>query len=437
MERRDWHCKFCESLTTKEMGGLNMNKGKSVPISRRQVYDGYLRVVGNAGSAGIDGMTIGKLKSDYKDLLYKLWNRLSSGSYFPPPVKRALIPKGEGNYRPLGIPTVLDRIAQTVVKDYCEPRLEAIFSEHSYGYRPDRNAHQALRQCRNNCWRYGWVIDMDIKGYFDNIRQDLLLKAVKRHFPEKWIVMYIKRWLEAGVMHKDGHMEIQGQGTPQGGVISPLLSNLFLHYVFDKWMEIHQAGTAFERYADDIIVHCRTESEAQLLLDKIRSRLEECGLDLNLGKTCIVYCANSSRRQRGAKVNKFTFLGFDFKPRRKWNSAKSCSFTGFDWGMSQKAQKRIRDRITSILSAHGPQTGLEEISSSLNARLRGWTNYFAKLDRQSVRKVWNWLNYRLLKWLVRRKKRFRQSIRAAYKYLRRRAKAEPNLFVHWQFGCTP
>ncbi len=419
------------------MGGLNKNKGKSVPISRQQVYEGYMRVLGNAGGAGIDGLTVDHLKSDYKSQLYKLWNRLSSGSYVPPPVKRVMLPKGDGNYRPLGIPTVLDRIAQAVLKDFCEPRLEAIFSEHSYGYRPDRNAHQALQACRDNCWRYGWVIDMDIKGYFDNIRHDLLLKAVERHFPERWVVMYIKRWLEAGVMYKNGHLAIQEQGTPQGGVISPLLSNLFLHYVFDKWMEIHHAEIAFERYADDIIVHCRTESAALQLLAQIRTRLEECGLELNSEKTSIVHCASGSRRQRGTKVNKFTFLGFDFKPRRKWNGKKSCHFTGFDWGISQKAQKRIRGRIVDILSVHGPQSSLEAIASSLNARLHGWTNYFAKLDRQSIRKLWNWLNYRLLKWLIRHRRRFRKSIRAAYKWLRRRSKVEPKLFVHWQFGCTP
>jgi len=419
------------------MEGLNKNKGKSVPISKRQVYEGYKGVLGNAGSAGIDRMTIGELKSDYQNQLYKLWNRLSSGSYFPPPVKRVLIRKGQDSYRPLGIPTVLDRIAQAVVKSYCEPRLEAIFSDHSYGYRPGRNAHQALKKCRSNCWRYAWVIDMDIKGYFDNIRHDLLLKAVARHFPEKWVGMYIKRWLEAGVLHTDGCFENPGQGTPQGGVISPLLSNLFLHYVFDKWMELHHDGIEFERYADDIIVHCRTETEAQLLLDEIRSRLEDCGLELNSEKTRIVHCANGSSRQKGAKVNRFTFLGFDFKPRRKWNGAKQCHFTGFDWGISQKAQKRIRKRIVRILSCLGPQTRLEELADRLNACLRGWANYFGKLDRESIRGLWNWLNYRLLKWLMRHRKRLMGRIKAAAKWLRRRCDHEPTLFVHWQFGCTP
>jgi group II intron reverse transcriptase/maturase len=419
------------------MGGLNMNKGKSVPITKRQVYDGYKRVLRNAGSAGIDGMSLEALKSDYQNLLYKLWNRLSSGSYFPPPVKRVLIRKDKDRYRPLGIPTVMDRVSQAVVKEYCEPKLEAIFSDHSYGYRPGRNAHQALERCRKNCWQYAWVIDIDIKGYFDHIRHDLLLKAVDRHFAEKWVKMYIKRWLEAGVLHDKGLLEKLDQGTPQGGVISPLLSNLFLHYVFDKWMEIHHRGIEFERYADDIIVHCRTEQETERLLKQIRERLLNCGLELNAEKTRIVYCANSKRKQKETKVNKFTFLGFDFKPRRKWNKRENVSFTGFDLGISQKAQKRIRHRIVSILSQLGPQTRLEEIADYLNARIRGWTNYFAKMDRYSIRGLWAWLNFRLIKWLMRNRKRFKHRIHASVKWLKLRSKLDPKLFAHWQFGCTP
>ena len=236
-----------------KMEGLNKDKGRSVPITRRMVWDGYLRVKANSGGSGIDRMTLKELEADRNNLLYKLWNRLSSGSYFPPSVRRVLITKGEGEYRPLGIPTVLDRIAQTVLKTYCEPRLESKFSANSYGYRPGRGAHDALKVTRRNCWRYDWVIDMDIKGYFDTIDHELLLKAIDKHFNEKWVRMYIFRWLKAGVMHQGRRLEKTDSGTPQGGVISPLLSNLFLHYVFDRWVEINHSEVKFERYADDSV----------------------------------------------------------------------------------------------------------------------------------------------------------------------------------------
>lgn len=420
------------------MEGLNKNKGKSVPITKHEVYDGYKRVLRNAGSSGVDGMTIENLKSDYQNQLYKLWNRLSSGSYFPPPVKRVLIQKGENSFRPLGIPTVLDRVAQTVLKGYCEPRLEKIFSESSYGYRPGRNAHQALEACRKNCWRYAWVIDMDIKGYFDNIRHDLLLKAVGRHFPEKWVRMYIVRWLEAGVLYGSGFHEKLEKGTPQGGVISPLLSNLFLHYVFDKWMELNHVGVKFERYADDIIVHCRSEGEAESLLEEIRQRLQSCGLELHPKKTRIVYCQQSSRKKVSTdKARKFTYLGYDFRPRKQWNKQRNRQFTSFDLGIGQKAQMRIRKRIKKLMSLMGPQMELAEIADCLNARLRGWTSYYARFNSHLIRGLWSWFNYRLLKWLMKNRKRFKRSINAAAKWLRKCSKMYPDLFAHWQFGCTP
>ena len=222
-----------------------------------------------------------------------------------------LIPKGGNDYRPLGIPTVLDRIAQSVVLAYCEPRIERLFSKSSYGYRPGRGAHDALKAARSNCWCYDWVIDMDIKGYFDTINHELLHKAVDKHFTESWVKMYIERWLTAGVLHKDGRYEQMKGGTPQGGVISPLLANLFLHYVFDRWMEINHKGVKYERYADDIIVHCKTEGEAEGLLEAIRTRLKACGLELHPGKTKIVYCSDSKRKGKSSRPKKFTFLGSD------------------------------------------------------------------------------------------------------------------------------
>lgn len=419
------------------MGGLNGNKRKSVPISKRQVYEGYQRVRSNSGGSGVDQMSLQDLEADLGRHLYKLWNRLSSGSYFPPAVKRVYLSKGGNSYRPLGIPTVLDRIAQTVVKEYCETRLEAIFSDSSYGYRPKRSAHDALESCRKNCWRQEWVIDMDIKGYFDNIDHKLLTKAVERHFPEKWVRMYLGRWLRAEVLHPDGTYEEPSGGTPQGGVISPLLSNLFLHYAFDVWMERDHKSMKFERYADDIIVHCTTETEAESLLRQISQRLTACRLDLHPEKTRIVYCQRGKRPNQTNKARKFTFLGYDFKPRKQWNKKKEKTFLAFDLGISHKSSVRIRSRIRMELKRFGPQVKLEHIAGSLNARLRGWTYYFAKLNRYAIRRLWAWFNRRLIRWLMRNRKRFKGRIRATARWLRWRSRMSPQLFVHWQFGCTP
>ncbi len=439
-ERRGWHCRVLSKFNNREkkqMVGLDGNNAKSVPISKQMVYDGYLRVKANKGGSGVDRMTLEELESDLENHLYKLWNRLSSGSYFPPAVKRIYIPKEGKSQRPLGIPTVLDRIAQSVLKGYCEPRLEAIFSDKSYGYRPGRNAHGALESARKNCWRRDWVIDMDIKGYFDNINHELMLKSLERQFEEKWVLLYMNRWLTAGVLHEGGYQELLERGTPQGGVVSPLLSNLFLHYVFDKWMELNYGGVEFERYADDIIVHCRTEGEAEYLLEKIRERLCACDLELHPEKTRIVYCQDGRRKLKTQRPRKFTFLSYDFKPRKKWNKREHKAFTGFDLGISHKSQIRIRGQLRERMQNMAPQLKLEDIAESLNAKLRGWTTYFAKLNRYALRGLWNWFNYRLVKWIMRSRKRFKRRLRAAARYLRFRYRLQPNLFAHWIFGWTP
>lgn len=419
------------------MEGLNKDKGKSVPITRWKVYDGYKRVKSSSGGAGVDKMTIVQLDGDLENLLYKLWNRLSSGSYFPPEVRRAYIPKGKKGYRPLGIPTVLDRIAQSVLKDYCEPRLEAIFSERSYGFRPGRSAHDALKQVRTNCWRYDWVIDMDIKGYFDMISHDLLLKAVEKHFSEKWVRLYISRWLKAGILHADGTREGRQSGTPQGGVISPLLSNLFLHYVFDRWMEIHHSGQDFVRYADDIIVHCKTETEAEGLLEQIKERLKACGLEIHPEKTKIVYCKDSKRRENSDRPQKFTFLGYDFKPRKKWNRTNKSSFTGFDLGISHHSKMRIRQIVSRCLKKGLMSSRIEDIAKQLDPKIRGWYMYYGKFNPNALGTIWNWLNYKLVRWLLRRMKRFKLGSRSANKWFRQLYERDSNLFFHWTIGQTP
>lgn len=262
-----------------------MSKTKSFSISKQAVWDSYLKVKSNQGAAGIDQCSIAAFEDDLKNNLYKIWNRMSSGSYIPPPVLRVEIPKGDGKMRPLGIPTVADRIAQMVVKNHLEPELEAVFHPDSFGYRPKRSARQAVSLVRKRCWKHDWVIDLDIKGFFDNIPHDLMMRAVKKHTKERWVWLYVERWLKAPVQTRAGDIEERTLGTPQGGVISPLLANLFLHYAFDHWMQSSYPANPFERYADDSVVHCDSKVQAMELKTEIAKRMVRCGLELHPEKT--------------------------------------------------------------------------------------------------------------------------------------------------------
>lgn len=274
---------------------MTMIETKSQDITKRQVWEAYKKVRANKGSAGVDGVDFNKFESNLENNLYKLWNRLSSGSYMPPAVLRVEIPKSDGGVRALGIPTIADRVAQMVVKDYLEPKLEKIFHNDSYGYRPKKSAHQALKATRKRCWQYPFVVDLDIKGFFDNIDHELMIKALELHIDTKWEMLYIKRWLVAPVQTKDGIIQ-RDRGTPQGGVISPLLANLFLHYAMDSWMSKNYPTIPFERYADDAVCHCKSQSEAEELQVELSKRMEECKLELHPDKTKIVYCKDDKRR---------------------------------------------------------------------------------------------------------------------------------------------
>jgi RNA-directed DNA polymerase len=291
---------------------------KSFAVSKAMVYNSYLNVCSKDGAAGIDKETIDMFNKDLDSNLYKVYNRMASGSYFPPAVRTVLIPKKQGGKRPLGIPTVGDRIAQGVVKDYLEPILEPLFSNSSFGYRPGRSAHDALAQCNNNCRQYAWVVDLDIKGFFDNLSHECMMKMVSHHTQEKWVLLYIERWLKAGVEQADGSIAARTKGTPQGGVISPLLANLYLHHAFDMWMSKHFASNPFERYADDIIVHCNSREEAEHLLSSIRQRLQAFELELHPEKTKLVYCKSYNRKEEH-EHNSFTFLSYSFQLRVKAN----------------------------------------------------------------------------------------------------------------------
>lgn len=405
---------------------------KSLPVSKRMVYNSYLKVLSKDGGAGIDRQSIDQFNTGLSDNLYKLWNRMSSGSYFPPPVRTVFIPKKGGGQRPLGIPTVSDRIAQGVVKDYLEPGLEAIFHSSSFGYRPGRSAHDAIRQCQDNCIRYSWVIDVDIKGFFDNISHRIMLELLGQHTTENWVLLYAERWLKAGVEQEDGSIAARTKGTPQGGVISPLLANLYLHHGFDKWMEEQNPQHPFERYADDIVIHCRSREEAELLLEKLKSRMEQYELELHPDKTKIVYCKNYLRHEKHDNRS-FTFLGYSFQPRTIQDKfGRKQNLLVFNAAISQAAKASIRTRLREALPAQWSNQSLEWFAGKLNPRIRGWINYYAAFNRHKAYDVFYYLNELIRQWI---KNTYKVRGKAwLYDKYRKIQSANPELFYHWKLG---
>ena len=415
-----------------EQGMKDKRETKYQPITRRQVRRAYQAIKDNGESAGIDGMSLKAFDEEKEANLYKIWNRMASGSYFPPAVREKEIPKEGGGTRILGIPTVSDRIAQMVVKHYIEPRLERIFHEDSYGYRPKKRMHEAIEVVRKRCIEYAWVIDLDIKGFFDNMDHGLLMLCLEKHFKEKWVLMYIERWLKASIQRENGEIEERCKGTPQGGVISPLLANLFLHYVFDRWMEIYHPGVKFERYADDIIVHCRGKVEAEKLLSKIRCRMESCNLELHPEKTKIVYCKQWNRGGDHEDVS-FTFLGHTFKPR-KLKSKYNGFFLGYTPAISREVIKRKVREVKDVMNRHKWVSSIDDLAVILNEKTRGWIRYYGRANKWAMKPIFDSLNYRLAKWLRDRFKRFKGSLSKAFIFLRQLSRRRPDLFVHWKFG---
>lgn len=410
-------------------------RSKSQPISKRMVWDGFLQVKQNRGGSGVDKVSLSKYEENLENNLYKLWNRMSSGSYFPPPVKEVRIKKSDGSERILGVPTVEDRIAQTVAKQHLEPYLEKIFHPNSFGYRPGRSAHDAVDQARNNCWQYSWVIDLDIKRFFDTLNHGILRRLLEKHNPENWVLMYVNRWLEAPLQKADGTIEARLQGTPQGGVISPLLANLYLHYALDKWMLECLPGLPFERYADDVIIHCKTFKQAQFVLNQVEKRLKEFKLELHPDKTRIAYCKNSNRKEKYEVVS-FDFLGFTFKPR-KAVSKKGDVFTSFGPGISRKSRSRFFSKLRTFNIRKRTGSEPEDLAAELNPFVRGFHNYFQRYRPSELSKLYAKLNLQLVKWATRTYKRFKSSRRKARKWLGLLYEANPNLFVHWQIGNSP
>ena len=419
--------------TSGNRGRDNGAAAKSLPITKKMVWEAYKKVRSNKGAAGIDRETIGMYEERLSDNLYILWNRMSSGCYFPPPVLEVEISKDDGRKRKLGIPTVNDRVAQQVLKNYLEPRLELVFSEHSYGYRPRKSAHQAVAAVRENARKYRWVIDMDIAGFFDNMSHELLQKAIERHVEEKWVKMYINRWLTAPIEDETGNTRYRdGIGTPQGGVISPLLANLFLHYAFDKWFIAKYPSLRFVRYADDIVVHCNNQHEAEKVLSTIKERLSGCKLQANEQKTKLVFCKNANRKGRYETVQ-FDFLGFSFQPRPT-STKDGKLFLGYDCSISNKSVKKISSELRKTNFHVWSSCDITRIAEEFNPKIRGWINYYGKFRKFGLMRIFKIFHWRLMKWAVKRYKRFGNSMHKAGRWVRLIAKSYPYLFVHWQHG---
>ena len=408
-----------------------MNKAKPFSIGKQEVWEAFKKVRSKKGAAGVDGQSIEEFERDLSNNLYKLWNRMSSGCYFPPPVRGVEIPKADGGIRPLGIPTVADRIAQMVVKQCLEPKVEPCFHPDSYGYRPGKSALDAVGKARERCWDRYWVIDLDIRRFFDTIDHRLLMRAVWKHTNCRWVLLYIERWLKAPVEQEDGTRVERRQGTPQGGVISPLLANLFLHYAFDKWMETHQPTVPFERYADDILCHLVSEKQCRFVLAVIKERLRQCGLVLNDQKTRIVFC-KADLREGSYPNESFDFLGYTFRPRLA-KSTEGNYFVNFSPGVSNRATKKMRQIIRSWKLHLRSDQSLQDLAQMYNPVFRGWINYYGRYYRSALYRTFQYLDRILSRWASRKFKRLRKKQRCAQQWLRRVIRQDPDLFAHWRF----
>lgn len=409
--------------------------GKPFTIDQKQVLEAYKAVKSSGGAAGVDGQTLEEFEADLKNNLYKLWNRMSSGSYFPPPVRAVSIPKKSGGQRILGVPTVADRVAQMVVKQAVEPILDAVFLPDSYGYRPGKSALDAVGITRKRCWKYDWVLEFDIKGLFDNIDHELLLRAVRRHVKCTWALLYIERWLTAPMVREDGARIERDRGTPQGGVVSPILANTFLHYAFDLWMTRNYPDLPWCRYADDGLVHCRSEKEALALKAALQTRLAECHLELHPTKTQIIYCKDGKRKRQYPNV-KFDFLGYCFRPRLAKRLRDNSLFCGFNPAVASAAMKAMRETIRQLNIRRQTQRSLQDIARLINPLLRGWIHYYGRFAPSALYPVLRYVNLTLVAWAMRKFKRFRGRKVRAGRLFERLSKERADLFAHWKIGMT-
>ena len=418
---------------------VNESKPQDKPfqIDKMAVWEAFVRVKSNKGAAGVDDQSIEEFEANRDRNLYRIWNRLSSGSYFPPSVRAVEIPKAGGKgVRVLGVPTVADRIAQTVVRMYLEPKVEPIFHQDSYGYRPGKSALDAVGTCRQRCWRADWVIDLDIRAFFDTVPWDLVLKAVAYHTDQAWILLYVERWLKAPLQQPDGTLVARDRGTPQGSAISPLLANLFMHYAFDAWMVRQFPAVQFERYCDDAVVHCRSEKQARYVRDAIAARLAQVGLELHPDKTRIVYCKDADRRG-SYELTKFTFLGYEFRPRLAKNR-HGKNFVSFLPAVSTEAMKAMGREIRSWHMAKRSDMSLNDLARMFNNVVQGWINYYGRFYKSRLLYFLRGLNNHLVRWVCRKyHQRLRNRERRAMAWLAEIARRSPRLFAHWRLGARP
>ena len=407
-----------------------MTKAKPFDIPKRWVWEAYQQVKRNRGAAGIDQQSMQQFEDNLSRNLYCLWNRLSSGSYFPPAVKAVPIPKKSGGERILGVPTITDRIAQTVVKRVFEPLVEPAFIQDSYGYRPGRSAHDALKVVRSRCWEYDWVVEFDIKGLFDHIDHDLLMRAVHKHCQIRWVVLYIGRWLTAPIQYAEGTQQNRTKGTPQGGVISPVLANLFLHYVLDRWIRQEMRSVRLCRYADDGVVHCKSKAQADYALRNISRSLVECGLELHPDKTRIVYCKDINRRGNHEHIE-FTFLGYSFRPRKSVDKYGRI-YPNFTPAVSPQALKSMRQTVRSWHLQLKCDKSLFDLSRMFNPILRGWWQYYGRFRRSALHTLGRHINGYLVRWLQRKYKRLAGHKTRAWRVLDQLREKYPHAFIHWQ-----
>jgi RNA-directed DNA polymerase len=422
-------CSEATSVRPTRQGRSLKDEAKPFCISRWEVWEANWKVKSNQGAAGLDGQSVADFERGLKKNLYRIWNRMSSGSYFPPPVRTVKIPKANGGERTLGIPTVSDRIAQMVVKNRLEAVVDPLFLPASYGYRPGKSALDAVGQARQMCRAYDWVCDLDSKGFFDNLDHGLMMKAVRKHAQERWIVLYIERWLKAPAQDEQGNPLQREKGTPQGGVISPLLANLFLHYAFDVWMGRNWHHLPFERYADDIIVHCRTEREANLVRVKTAARLKQCGLELHPEKTKVVYCKDANRRETHLH-EKFDFPGFTFRPRKA--DGRKGIFCSFIPAISKRAEQKIRDEIRGWKLHRCTGQSIGDLARKINPKLRAWFNYYGRFTPSALRPIERHVGQSLVRWACRKYKKLRNHRSRAWSWLMDVIDRQPGLLALWE-----
>jgi group II intron reverse transcriptase/maturase len=407
--------------------------GKSFDISKQEVWRAWEKVRASKGAPGVDGVTLAAFEADLKGSLYKIWNRMSSGSYFPPPVRAVEIPKAHGpGTRMLGVPTIADRVAQTVVAARIGQAAEPVFHPSSFGYRPGRKALDAVAACRENCWKHDWVIDLDIARFFDSVRWDLIIKAVEAHVRLPWVILYVKRWLAAGVQMPDGSLAERDRGTPQGSAVSPVLANLFMHYAFDAWLAREFPACPFERYADDAVVHCRSEREARRVLAALDERMEQVGLRLHPDKTKIVYCRDGGRTMAFQGPVSFDFLGFTFRARRVRNKRTGGVFSGFGPAISKSALARCSDEVRSWKLHRRTGWTEAELARWINPIVRGWMDYYGHFYRWELYPLLARINYYLVRWLRKKYRRLRR-FRAALAAWKRAAAQRPGYFAQWRW----